>query len=70
MFLVFTNLSFWQQLFIFKEEYNYITDAANKSSFMGLQNIIDAIEKARTRINANVNFELVIELLLLTIKEN
>lgn len=57
-------------MFIFKDEYNYITDAANKSSFMGLQNIIDAIEKARTRLNANVNLELAMELMFLVIKEN
>lgn len=57
-------------MFIFKDEYSYITDAANKSSFMGLQNIIDAIEKARTRIGANVNMELAMELMFLVIKEN
>ncbi len=57
-------------MFIFKDEYNYITDAANKCSFMGLQNIIDAIEKARTRLNANVNIELAMELMFLVIKEN
>ncbi len=57
-------------MFIFKDEYNYITDAANKNSFMGLQNIIDAIEKARTRLNANVNLELAMELMFLVIKEN
>ena len=32
--------------------------------------IIEALGKAQTRLNANVNFDLVIELLLLTIKEN
>ncbi len=57
-------------MFIFKDEYTYITEAANKSSFMGLQNIISAIEKARTRLNANVNFELAMELMFLVIKEN
>ena len=30
----------------------------------------DALEKAKSRLKANVNFELTMELLLLTIKEN
>lgn len=57
-------------MFIFKNEYNYITEAANKSSFPGIENILEAIEKARQRINANVNFELAMELMFLVIKEN
>ena len=32
--------------------------------------ILTAIEKAKTRMKANVNFDLLMELLLLTIKEN
>ena len=35
-----------------------------------LQNIIAGLEKAKSRLRANVNFELVMELLFLTIKEN
>ena len=34
------------------------------------QRILNAIEKAKARLKANVNFELTMELLLLTIKEN
>ena len=34
-----------------------------------IEKIIKAIDKAKIRLNANVNFETAIELLLLTIKE-
>lgn len=55
---------------IFKDELNSIKKQASKCSYDGIQNILDALEKAKQRLNANVNFELVIELLLLTIKES
>ena len=32
--------------------------------------MIQAVDRARARLKANVNFDLVLELLLLTIKEN
>ena len=46
-----------------------IRETANYSSFHGIDTVIDAIDKARIRLNANVGFDLVMELLLLTIKE-
>lgn len=55
---------------IFKEEIQYIKRKAGKSDYEGLETIIDAIEKAKSRLNANVNFDLTMELLLLAIKEN
>lgn len=55
---------------IFKEEIQYIRKVANKSAYEGIEKIIDAMEKAKNRLNANVNFDLTMELLLLTIKEN
>ena len=39
-------------------------------SYEGIEKILEALETAKARMKANVNFELVIELLLLTIKEN
>ena len=39
-------------------------------SYEGIEIILDALEKAKSRLKANVNFELTMELLLLTIKEN
>ncbi|MBP3701503.1 MAG: DNA polymerase III subunit delta, partial [Lachnospiraceae bacterium] len=56
--------------FIFKEEYKYIREASAKSSFRGIEAILEALEKAKQRLDANVNYELTMELLLLTIKEN
>ena len=55
---------------IFKEEIQYIKKVARKSDYEGLEKIIKALDKAKSRLNANVNFDLVMELLLLTIKEN
>lgn len=55
---------------IFKDEVYDIKRQAEKSSYHGLERIIEALQKAQIRLNANVNFDLVIELLLLTIKEN
>lgn len=55
---------------IFKDEVYDIKRQAAKRSYHNLETIIESLEKAKVRLNANVNFELVIELLLLTIKEN
>lgn len=55
---------------IFSEEMDSIRERARKSSYEGIENILKAVEKAKARLKANVNFELVMELLLLTIKEN
>lgn len=55
---------------IFKEEIQYIRKVADKSTYEGIEQIIDALEKSKQRLNANVNFDLTMELLLLTIKEN
>lgn len=55
---------------VFSDQLKYIKDRANKSSYEGIEIILDALEKAKARLKANVNFELTMELLLLTIKEN
>lgn len=55
---------------IFKDEVYDIKKQASKHSYHGIETIIEALDKAKIRINANVNFDLVIELLLMTIKEN
>ncbi len=55
---------------IFKEEIQYIKRTADRSSYEGIENVIEAIDKAQTRLSANVNFDLTMELLFLTIKEN
>ena len=55
---------------VFSDQLKYIKERASKSSYEGIEIILDALEKAKSRLKANVNFELTMELLLLTIKEN
>ena len=55
---------------IFKEQVYEIKKQASQSSYHGIQEILKALEKAKIRLNANVNFDIVVELLLLTMKEN
>lgn len=55
---------------VFKNEVYEIKKQANTSSYHGIELILEGLDKAKIRLNANVNFELVIELLLLTLKEN
>lgn len=55
---------------VFQDQMDYIEERAMKSSYEGIEIILTAIEKAKSRLRANVNFDLTLELLLLTIKEN
>ncbi|WP_346664171.1 DNA polymerase III subunit delta' [uncultured Merdimonas sp.] len=55
---------------IFKEQISFIKEQARKSSYEGIETILKALETAKARLKANVNFDLVMELLFLTIKEN
>ena len=55
---------------VFGDQIKFIKEKARKSSYEGIETILVSIEKAKTRIKANVNFDLLMELLLLTIKEN
>lgn len=55
---------------IFKEHIYDIKKQASNSSYHGIQKILKALEKAKIRLTANVNFDIVMELLLLTMKEN
>jgi len=55
---------------IFKEEIQLIKKRADKSTYEGIQNVIEALDTAKARLTANVNFDLTMELLLLAIKEN
>jgi len=55
---------------IFKDEIQYIKKTAARSTYEGIEVIIKALDNAKRRLSANVNFDLTMELLLLTIKEN
>ena len=55
---------------IFREEIQALRRTAQQSSYEGIERIIRGLDSARRRLDANVNFELVMELLMLTIHEN
>ncbi len=57
-------------LFIFKDEYKYLKEISDHSDYAGIEKILAAIDKAKVRLEANVNFELTMELMLLVMKEN
>ena len=55
---------------VFSDQLKFIKERAKKSSYEGIEKILESLETAKARMKANVNFELLMELLLLTIKEN
>ena len=54
---------------IFSEEIQYIKKVAAMVSYEGLEEIIISLDKAKQRIRANVNFELTMELFLMTVRD-
>ncbi|MCI6004312.1 MAG: DNA polymerase III subunit delta' [Blautia sp.] len=54
---------------VFKQEINFIKEQASQRSYENLEKILEAITKTKVRLRANVNFELALELLFLTIRE-
>ena len=54
---------------VFKQEINFIKEQAKERSYENLEKILDALEKTKVRLRANVNQELALELLFLTIRE-
>ena len=57
-------------LLIFKDEYRTVNEISMNSAYDGLEKILEAIDKAKVRLDANVNMELAMELMLLVMKEN
>ncbi len=55
---------------IFRDEIKAIREIAQKCSYEGVETILEGCEKAKQRLRANVNFDLAIKLMILTIKEN
>ena len=55
---------------IFRQEIQYIKKVAARSSYEGIEKVLEALDKAKVRLAANVNFDLTMELMLLTIQEN
>jgi DNA polymerase-3 subunit delta' len=54
---------------VFKQEINFIKEQAKERSYENLEKILEALEKTKVRLRANVNQELAFELLFLTIRE-
>lgn len=55
---------------VFSDQLKFIKEQAKRKSYEGIEEILKSLENAKTRLRSNVNFDLVMELLLLTIKEN
>ncbi len=55
---------------LFKGEYSSIKTQAQVLSYKAIEDKIDAIARAKTRLDVNANFDVTMELLLLTLKEN
>lgn len=55
---------------VFKNEIQQIRKVADRSTYEGIETIVKALQQAKRRLEANVNFDLTMELILLTIKEN
>lgn len=54
---------------LFQEESSYIAKEASERSYEKIEEILQAFEKAKVRIKAYVNFDVTMELMLLTLKE-
>ncbi|MBQ5849624.1 MAG: DNA polymerase III subunit delta' [Lachnospiraceae bacterium] len=57
-----------KDLLIFKEDFMDISRMSKHYSYEKLESLINSIDKTRSRIKANVNFELTMELLFMEIK--
>lgn len=53
----------------FKEQFKFIKDQAAKISFNGVEEVLKAMDKAKVRIRANVNYDLALEMMFLTIRD-
>lgn len=55
---------------LFEDELSYISKQAVSKEYEGIEAIINAIEKAKVRLKANVNFDTAMELMIFVMKEN
>ena len=55
---------------VFRDELRTIRDTVGYCSYEGVEEVMKAIECAKARLDAHVNFDLTMELLFLVIKEN
>ena len=55
---------------IFSDKISYIRSVTEKCSYTQIDQMIHDLERAKNRINSNVNIDLALELMLLAVKEN
>lgn len=55
---------------VFKEDIQQIMRMSDRSTYEGIEQIVNALQSAKKKLEANVNFDLTMELLFLAIKEN
>ena len=55
---------------LFKSEYMHLKKQAGMFSYNSIEEKINAIERAKVRLDVNANFDTTMQLLLLTLKEN
>lgn len=56
-------------ILLYQGEYKAISKQASTRGYEDIEKIIKAIDKAKKRLDANVNFEVVLELMVLTLKD-
>ena len=54
---------------VYRDELFTIRKVAGRSSYEGIEDVLKALDTAKSRLDANVNFELTMELLFMTIQE-
>lgn len=57
-------------MIVFKDEYHAISGQARRRGYEEIGDIIKAMEKAKRRLDANVNFDITMELMFLTMQGN
>lgn len=57
-------------ILLYADEVKYISRQSINKDYEGIEKIIAALDKAKIRLKANVNFDTAMELMLLTLKEN
>lgn len=56
-------------LLLYRDQFHNISHQASMHTYESIENILQAIDKARVRLGANVNFDVTMELMALTMKE-
>lgn len=59
-----------EESLLFRKEEKNIQKQAEKLGYSGIEKIFQSISKVRTQLKANVNFELVLEMLFMNIRDN